>query len=198
MNLTALTLYIDTNVLDASDAASAFLRQLDNTGWIHLQRTDTMDTELAAAPADKLPALLNASAAYPEAAGPIVLDQSGRDNLVWVTPDDEARLVRVDLILHGKITAKDARSNNWRDTMHVATAIKYAAFGFVTHDRRILSKAERIADEFSDFRLVSPTGALALARPRLASLRRLHELEASRGALPGWPLDVDWLIATKD
>ena len=62
MNLAGLALYIDTNVLDASDAVSVFLRRLGEMGWIYLQRTDTMDHELAAAPSDKAATLLGASA----------------------------------------------------------------------------------------------------------------------------------------
>jgi len=196
MNLTALTLYIDTNVVDATDPPSVFLRQLGDVGWIYLERTDTMDTELLAAPADKLPALLTASAQYPEAMGPMVWDHSRWGHAVWGSPEDAARLARVDLILHGRSTAADTKPNNWRDTMHLATAIKYAAYGFVTCDKRILNKAPKITDAFADFRLLSPVGALALTRPRGMSLRHLHELEPYRGELPQWPADADWKTVT--
>lgn len=52
-NLTALLLFIDTHIIDATDPATVCLRRLRDEGWINLQRTDAMDTELVDAPAEK-------------------------------------------------------------------------------------------------------------------------------------------------
>ncbi len=75
-NLTGLTLYIDTHIIDAADDASTTLKSLREAGWISLQQTDTMDTELADAPAEKWARLTEASAAYPEALGAAVVDHT--------------------------------------------------------------------------------------------------------------------------
>jgi hypothetical protein len=55
--------------------------------------------------------------------------------------------------------------------MHVATAIRYGAYGFVTLDGRILNKAPAIAAAFNGFALLSPTAAVGLAGGRVKSLR---------------------------
>ena len=56
-NFAALTLYVDTNIIDALDETAVTLRRLCEEGWINLQRTDAMDTELADASEGKWPEL---------------------------------------------------------------------------------------------------------------------------------------------
>jgi hypothetical protein len=49
----------------------------------------------------------------------------------------------------------------FRDAMHVATAIRYAADAFVTREQRLLGADTRVTDEFDGFRVMSPERALA-------------------------------------
>jgi hypothetical protein len=139
-NITALTLYVDTNIVDAMDDAALSLRRLRDEGWISLQRTDTMDTELAAAPEEKRAQLTEASASYPEAFGPMVWGQSRWDSSVFGSSEDQARLDTVFAILFPGADRMSTRGNNVRDAMHISTAIRYGAFGFVTRDRKLLNK----------------------------------------------------------
>lgn len=47
--------------------------------------------------------------------------------------------------------------------MHVATAVRYGANGFITKDRRILNKATRFGEAFHDFLLCDPLKALEVS-----------------------------------
>lgn len=48
--------------------------------------------------------------------------------------------------------------------MHVSTALKYGADGFVTHDKRVLKRQTTIRDMFDGFLLLSPGDALVIGR----------------------------------
>jgi len=192
LNRASLSFYIDTNIIDATDDASVFLRRLNDEAWVYLQRTDVMDTELASAPADKWASLTGASSTYPEALGPGVWGHSRWDHAVWGNEDDGERIERVRQILHGSATGARKGTNHLRDAMHIATAIRYGSDGFVTHDSRALKKAQAISEVFSGFNLLSPLAAVGLARARIKSVRELHRLEPQRGMLPEWPGDSDW------
>ncbi|WP_340375933.1 hypothetical protein U5640_12700 [Streptomyces sp. SS7] len=190
-NLTALLLFIDTHIIDAVDEASVCLRHLRDEGWINLQRTDALDTELADAPPEKWAQLTEASAAYPEALGPMVWGQSRWDSSVWGTEEDHTRLHDVFAILFPNVERATARDNHVRDAMHVSTAIRYGGFGFVTRERRLLNKADRIAERFHGFRMWPPEDALTEAAVRIRGLRELHHREPHRGTLPMWPTEGD-------
>jgi len=122
-NITGLTLYIDTHILDAEEDASVRLRRLRQEGWIELQRTDVMDTEIAAAPDDKWPSLTEASAEYPEALGPMVVGHSRVGFAVVGSEEDVDRLDGVFAVLFPNVNRATSRKNHIRDAMHIATAI---------------------------------------------------------------------------
>jgi hypothetical protein len=89
-----------------------------------------MDTEIAAAPDDKVHSLTEASAEYPEAVGPMVLGHSRLGFAVLGSEEDADRLDDVFAILFPNVNRIAARKNHIRDAMHVATAIRYGGFGF--------------------------------------------------------------------
>lgn len=187
-NLTTLTLYIDVHIIDAQDDMVGALRRLRAEGWINLQRTDTMDTELGElSDTEKWAELTEMSGAYPEALGAAVLDHSRLDFCVVGSDEDATRLDEVFAILYPNADKATARRNHVRDAMHVATAIRYSGHAFVTRDKRILNKADSIAEHFSGFRIWSPEQALTEALSRVAGLRELHRREPSRGPLPSGP-----------
>lgn len=188
-NLALLHLYIDTNIIDAADDASVYLRRLWRERWIYLQKTDVMDTELASAPDDRRDRLAKASAPYPEALGAFVLNHSRLNYAVLGSGEDERRLADVFGLLFPNVDRSAARSNHHRDAMHIATAIRYGADGFVTRERRLLNKAERVAGFYNGFVIYSPEEAVGRALELIARRRKLHELEPNRGPLPEWPPD---------
>lgn len=123
-----------------------------------------MDTELsdAADPAD----LFAASADYVESFGPAVFDHSRFDHAVFFGDDDETRLDRVYSILFPGSDRRDSYAGRARrkirDAMHIATAIRYGANGFVTQDKNdLVSKSDAIAEAFNGFRILTPESALA-------------------------------------
>lgn len=190
-NLTGLTFFIDTHIIDAMDEATLCLKHLGDEGWIDLQRTDAMDTELADAPEEKWERLTEASAGYPEALGPMVWGQSRWDSSVFGSEEDRIRLDDAFAILFPNADRATARDNHIRDAMHVSTAIRYGGYGFITRERRLLNKAPAIATRFPGFRMWSPEAALAEAAARIRGLRELHRREPNRGDLPAWPAETD-------
>jgi hypothetical protein len=185
-NIVGLTRYIDTHLVDAPDETVGRLRRLRQEGWISLQRTDTMDIELADAPAARLPRLMEASAAYPEPLGPVVSGHSRWDFSVWGSQEDSERLDEVFAILFPAVNRATCRRNHVRDAMHIATSIRYGGYGFITREKRLLNKAARIAERFQGFRLWSPEQALAEAAGRIRDRRVLHERDPGRGPLSTW------------
>ena len=117
--------------------------------------------------------------------------QSRWDSSVFGSSEDQARLDTVFAILFPGAERTSTRGNNVRDAMHISTAIRYGAFGFVTRDRKLLNKFQQIADRFQGFRVWPPEDAVAEAIDRIRAARELHRREPHRGALPAWPSDDD-------
>jgi hypothetical protein len=165
-----LRFYFDTNFVDDQTPAAMELRSLHDAGWIGLQRTDTVDTELAGdEDEERRTALLATSAEYVESFGPGIVGHSRTNHAVTASVDDRVRLNAVYAILFPGSDRRDSSTGRargkLRDAMHVATAIRYGADGFITRDRRdLLRKADQIAAAFDSFRIVPPEVALAFVR----------------------------------
>lgn len=186
-NRLGLIFYVDTNFVGDNSDACERLRQLHKDGWIALQRTDDVDTELGdAKDLEKRRRLLDESAEYSEAFGPVIADHSRIGHSVFGNEDDEARLDRVYKILFPDSDRADTTVNRARhklhDAMHLATAIRYGATsngGFVTRDERdILRKRGALAEAFHGFRVFLPEEALAFA------LRLLRRYEIRNAGAP--------------
>lgn len=78
-----LLLFVDTNLIGSHDAEVRELVRLHEEGWIQLQRTDTVDTELGSkGDPDRRKELLAESAGFVESLGAFVLDHSRLDHAV--------------------------------------------------------------------------------------------------------------------
>lgn len=172
MSRTGLTFVIDSNVVDDLSPSALELRSLHRDAWINLTRTDTLDTELDTAPSSRRDDLLRASSEYVEHAGPAVWGESRWGHAVWAAPEDTARLDKVAAVLYPGLQRHQVTSNNLRDCMHVATAVRYGAHGFITNDRRLLNKATAMRAAFNDFVLCNPEAALTIAKRFVERARR--------------------------
>ncbi|MFC4591832.1 PIN domain-containing protein [Sphaerisporangium corydalis] len=186
LNRTHLTFFIDTNIIGDRDEPVVTLVRLRTEGWINLQRTDTVDTELAKARREIRAKLTEESAQYPESYGPLVLDHSRTDTSVLGDEEDTRRLQKIFSIMRPGASWEKVRENHIRDAMHVSTAIRYGGDGFVTKDTGILRSEHLIAAEFG-FRIYHPQQALEEAFSRVSNMRELHRREPDRGQLPPWP-----------
>jgi hypothetical protein len=181
LELLGLRFYFDTNFVDDATPAAIELRALHSAGWIGLQRTDTVDTELAGdADGARRTNLLAKSTEFVESFGPLVWDHSRWDSAVWGSDDDSARLNAVYAILFpgsDRAASGTRRSQRkLRDAMHVATAIRYGADGFITRDHRdLLRKAKQIAAAFDHFQIMLPEDALAFVQRVKARWDRHNE-----------------------
>lgn len=135
-----------------------------------------MDTELATASDDKREALLDQSSQYVEHFGPAIIDESRLGSCVVAGEEDVDRHQRVFRILFPGADPATATLNHFRDAMHVATAIRYGAKGFVTNERRLLNKDSTIRNAFNNFRILSPSDALALGERLVAKYVQHREL----------------------
>jgi hypothetical protein len=185
---TGLDYYLDVNVLTEASEAMASLRRARAEGWVRLQRTDVMDTELIGAPEEKRGALIAESATYVESLGPWVGGHSRGGQMVGGTEVDETRFSRVFAILKPGIgTPAMGRANDVRDAMHVATAIRYASNGFITRDSNILRHGPELAALTpSSFLVLTPEGAWHTVCDAISRTVRGHELTNSTAWLPDW------------
>ncbi len=198
-NLTGIYWYIDVHVIDLPAAAT--LRRMNDEGWIYLQVTDTLITEVTRSEdAAKRERLLDLAADYVIAMGPLVLGHSGVGRSVIGSPEDEARLKQVyallwpdnDYAADGAMVTGTGRSR-FRDAIHVATAIRYGVDGFVTNDPGILARADDIRDAFPQFIIRSVADAEDKAMKRIAVVRRRATLmgRPRPEELPSWPDPAD-------
>jgi hypothetical protein len=179
-NRLGVILYFDVNFVDDETPAACELRQFHAEGWITLMRSDTLDTELGdTKDEDKRLELLCASAPYIEALGPAVFGSSRFDHTVVANDEDDARLDRVYSILFPGSDRRDSSTGRarrkTRDTMHVATAIRYGGDGFITRDHDDLHRKSRaIAKAFNGFRIMSPEAALSFVQRMKARYGERH------------------------
>lgn len=169
---TGLRFVLDTNSVANPDPTTAAvlseLRTLFEAGRIDMVRTDTMDTELGSATGELRDQLLSESSQFVELLGPMVLDHSRLGHSVVASAEDGARIDRVYAVLRPNGDRSHANSNDLRDAMHIATAIRYGAGFFVTSDKNVLARRAELRDQFDWFTVLSPADAMALARRFIA------------------------------
>lgn len=174
----SILLYIDVHVIDTPDTSAVALKRLHADGWVQLHVTDTAQVEMSQAKDEKRDRLLRAVSAFPLSRGPGVYGHSNYDVAVYAGDHDDARLDAVHHILwpnspreaEGKLARRRIR-----DSMHVATAIRYGAAAFVTLENAMLRKDAEIAAKFDGFHIWSPERALAVVEKRMANLRRTSD-----------------------
>ena len=91
--------------------------------------------------------------------GPFVHDHSRIDHGVLASDEDEKRINRVKEIVGVRITP-EGDAKHFRDAMHIATSIRYGYDGFITEDKRLLKRNDRLLSEFG-FRVMNVEGAVA-------------------------------------
>lgn len=190
-----LAWFLDTNVIDDPDAEE--LRRLRDAGWISLQAADTLLVEVVdASDPDKRAELIARTEALPMAYGPLLLGHSMLGRTVLGSKADHSRIDAVYQALWerpGKKTkplkeSKSARRRT-RDALHVATAIRYGASGFVTRDGPLLKRAAAVAARFDRFPILSVEAATERSHEAVLRVRREADLTGfpNPTSLPAWP-----------
>jgi hypothetical protein len=186
-NRTGLTFAIDNHIVDGTTPAEIELRRLHTEGWIELVLTDVTRTEWLAANPEKRRQLEDLAIGYVEYHGPMVLGQSRLGSAVLGSSEDQGRLERVFAALVPGTDLKSGRTQDVRDAMNVATAIRYGTNGFITRDgigkdRGVLHSADAIRAAFDDFSILSPERALAFVE---RTMRRWQALQLKRHSTQG-------------
>jgi hypothetical protein len=175
-----LRLAIDNHMVDADDADAEQLRWLHDVGWLALSLTDVTRTEWAAASADKRAELEVLAERYSEWLRPSVVGHSRPNSSVLGTSDDLQLLERMHELIRGRPWPQ-GRPQDVRDTMNIATSIRYALVGFVTRDEDLLAAAAQIQEAFNGFLILTPNGALAIAKRQIAKDEELERRRARDG-----------------
>ena len=172
------------------------LLRMHREGWVQFLTTDTALTEATSA-ADPAVGerLFNEISTGWISGGPFVLDHSRPDIAMLPRDDDQARLDQVHQLIWGHLWAEDAEATGRtprtriRDTMHVATAIRYNGYAFVTDDEAVQRAAAAIGQQFR-MRIWSPEQAV-VGLARIAVMRKRWQREGYQPALPHWPSAED-------
>jgi hypothetical protein len=123
----------------------------------------------------------------------LVIGHSRLGSTAIGSEEDAARFKRVFSILFPAVEQANAKTNHVKDVMHVSTAIRYGAYGFVTREKRLLSKRAAVQAAFNDFRMWTPEQALQEVKSRVRSASELDHREPGRTQLPDWrPADDEW------
>ncbi len=177
---------VDTNFVGDDQPGSVELRRLRSEGWVRLLRTDVVQTELeGATDLIKRMRLLTLAGDYVEQLGPAVWGHSRWGSAVWAGAEDEERLDKAFSVMFPGSDRSQANSNNLRDAMHVATAVRYGMNGLVTrNDRGLLRKSAEIADAFDGFVVATPEQVVEIVERFKARWLARHEQLAEGPSAP--------------
>jgi hypothetical protein len=175
-NRTGLIFAIDNHIVDGKTPAELKLKRLNKDGWIQLVLTDVTRTEWKTAQPRTRQRLEELAIDYVEYWGPLTLDQSRLGSAKLGSCEDQERLERVFGVLFPGHELKTGNTQDVRDAMHVALAIRYSINGFITRDgigkdKGILDRAEAIKATFDNFSIMTPERALALADRMIRGVR---------------------------
>jgi hypothetical protein len=178
-NRTGLIFAIDNHIVNGATPAEVELRRLHTKGWIELVVTDVTRTEWLTANPERRQELEELAITYVEYWGPVTLGQSRLGASVLGGPGDQERLERVFSVLFPGHELKVGRTQDIRDAMNVATAIRYGTDGFITRDgigkdRGVLDGAEMIRAAFDGFSILSPEQAVAFAERMIRRWQARH------------------------
>jgi hypothetical protein len=164
------TWFIDTNIIGSDLASVRRLIELRREGWLRLVKADMLDTELGGDTNDERRVRLETeSADFEELLGPGVWDHSRWDHAVWGSKDDSDLIEAVFATIFPNKSRDATSKNNVRDALHVSTAIRYGADGFVTLDRKGLLKASAdVRAAYNGFHIMDPDTAVAVAERLVA------------------------------
>lgn len=170
-----ITFHIDTNVLDAPGRSSFYLRAMADAHRIHLCIATVGPRELEEA---SDPEVRDLASGMTVALEVMVLGESQLDYSVLASEADVSQLAAIRHIL-APSGAESARSNTLRDAIHLQTALRYGADGFITQDHRdILRRADALRPLIPVYDIESAA--------RLVRLRRRGQRITDRGP-ENWP-----------
>ncbi|MGH9054015.1 MAG: hypothetical protein ACRDWX_13600 [Acidimicrobiia bacterium] len=174
-NHLGLSFMLDTNTVTDDSPAMQGLLELHQAGWIEVARSDVVETEFLKASSDKREELLEDARRFSEYLGPAVWGHSRWGSALWGSEEDKTLLERVFAAVYSN-RGYGSVSNDLRDAMHVAWAVRYGKTALVTRDKAMLKANERVSETFNGFSIWTPEKALQVAQRRKAN----HDFLAQR------------------
>lgn len=161
-----ISIFIDTNCINArgNDVAINELEKLYREDKILIEKADTLDTELTHG--FGYPKGQEKSLDYVESYGPAVIGHSRIGFSMIGDEGDDERLGSILKILWGTRNRSDYSTNEIRDAMHIATAVRYGGTYFITKEKNILKKNYEIKKEFG-INVCDPEHCLEEVKKRL-------------------------------
>ena len=189
-NLTGISYYVDNHVIDSKKAK--LLRKFHLHGWIYLQVSDTVLTEILSAQSKlKKWKLVRSISIFPISMGPTVLGSSIQGFSLIGSEVDKSRIEKIHVLLwpnhtfdsDNAIMRENSKARTRvRDTLIVSNTIRYSISYLVTEDKEILKAQSRIRSEFSSFYAID-INAATLESIKAVARARTH----SKESLPRWP-----------
>lgn len=136
------------------------LKNLYEQCCVFLAKTDVVDIELDPEKNEMVGDQFLASIKFLELHGPVVLGHSRPDHAVLASEEDVQRMERVKKIVGISHMSERTAKHDLRDSMQIATAIRYGYDGFITGDKRLLRRYDQFLSEFG-FCIVNVESAVA-------------------------------------
>lgn len=124
------------------------LKNLYEQCYVFLAKTDVVDIELDPEKNEMVGDQFLASIKFLELHGPVVLGHSRPDHAVLASEEDVQRIERVKEIVGISHMSERTAKHDLRDSMQIATAIRYGYDGFITGDKRLLRRYDQFLSEF--------------------------------------------------
>lgn len=137
-------------------------------GYVELVKTDLVDIELKQEYNTPIADSYEVSVGFVELMGVFVLDDSRLDHAVCASESDIELIHEVQRILKPGTTNPGSHDN--KDARHLATALRYGCYAFVTNDANILKRRKQVLERWNT-NVVNPTMALEIVAAHKEKLR---------------------------
>ena len=111
--------------------------------------------------------------------GPLVADHSRVGHSVFGSEEDIERFERVKSIVQVRSGSNRNFQHDARDSIHIATSIRYGYDGFLTSDERLISRDAQFTYEFN-FRILKIDAAIAQVNRLIEDVERRETLRQTR------------------
>lgn len=165
-----IAIYKDTNTINANKKITA-VNELENLAeeypeQLIIEKTDTLDVELLENEAHN-ENRLKKSDDYIESFGVAVLGHSRVGHSIVGSKSDDLIFTEILKIIFGQKLRNEYSKQEIKDAMHIMTTIRYGGTYFITYDKKILNKSDKLFGRFNSTIICTPEDCLVKVKKRL-------------------------------